>query len=133
MSPFDAFGTGAPSASENKWSKRLQDGHSPDDIGVAIGQGRVRPVEFLIFDTATKRVNDSLGINSLTRSPLRLCLAANNAHPMLHQISSSLPPCHRSLPARERLPAMVLRHGSGNINRASGHKFSAASRFLEWR
>ena len=58
VSPFDALGTGAPSASENKWSKRLQDGHSPDDIGVAIGQGRVRPVEFLIFDTATKRVND---------------------------------------------------------------------------
>ena len=84
MSPFDNLGTGAPSASENKWSKRLQDGQSPDDIGVAIGQGRVRPVEFLIFDTVTKRVNDSLGINSLTRSPLRLCLAANNAHPMLH-------------------------------------------------
>ena len=69
--PFEAFGTGAPSVSENRRSrKRLQDGHSPDDIGVAIGQGRVRPVEFFIFNTVTKRVDDSLGINSLARSPL---------------------------------------------------------------
>ena len=40
-------------------------------------------------------------------TPLSLCLAANNAHPMLHQIALSCPPpCHRSIPARERLPAM---------------------------
>ena len=71
MSAFKAFGTGAPSVSENRRSrKRLQDGHSPDDIDVAIVQGRVRPVGFFIFNTVTKRVNDSLGINSLARSPL---------------------------------------------------------------
>ena len=75
MSPFEAFGTGAPSVPENRRSrKRLQDGHSPDDIGVAIGQGRVRPVEFFIFNTVTKRVDDSLGINSLARSPSEFAL-----------------------------------------------------------
>ena len=71
MSAFKAFSTGAPSVSENRRSrKRLQDGHSPDDIDVAIGQGRVRPVGFFIFNTVTKRLDDSLGINSPTRSPL---------------------------------------------------------------
>ena len=71
MSAFEAFGTGAPSVSDNRRSrKRLQDGHSPDDIDVAIVQGRVRPVGFFIFNTVTKRVNDLLGTNSLARSPL---------------------------------------------------------------
>ena len=63
-------------------------------------------------------------------TPLSLCLAANNAHPMLHQIFSSLPSfCHRSLPARERLPTMGSRMRPGtptlrDINRTSGHNLS---------
>ena len=71
VSPVQAFGAGAPGVSENKRSReRLQDGRGPDDVDVAIGQGRVRPVGFCIFSTATERVDDSLGINSLARSPL---------------------------------------------------------------
>ena len=63
-------------------------------------------------------------------TPLSLCLAANNAHPMLHQIFFSLPSfCHRSLPARERLPTMGSRMRPGtsalrDINRTSGHNLS---------
>ena len=117
--PFEAFGTGAPSVSENRRSrKRLQDGHSPDDIGVAIEQGRVRPVEFFIFNTVTKRVDDSLGISSLARSPLRIRLAANKAQPMLHQIASSCPRATGLFPRASACPPW-------DTNRTSGHNLSA--------
>ena len=97
-----------------------------------IGQGRERPVEFLIFDMATMRVSDSLGINSLTRSPLGLCLPANNAHPV-HHISFfpfPLPPASsraRAL-ARHGVAPWVRKHQTSEQNKENNERRRIQSR-----
>ena len=49
-------------------------------------------------------------------TPLSLCPAANNAHPMLHQIASSCPPCHLVSSRARALAHHGVAHAFGNIN-----------------
>ena len=65
-------------------------------------------------------------------TPLSLCLAANNAHPMLHQIFSFPSPPPPLPPVSSRARALAhhgVAHASGtstlrDINRTSGHNLS---------